>query len=137
VLGGVLLRVFVLINDHGIEELSENLKKICMVYCSADARPGLQRDLSFFNSEITVLSENVKRLQAAFDETNSTLANFKEHAQQLHLLGADDEHQQTLRHSVALQHYYTDLLKEEIRVINRINRSWWARLRRALNRVSS
>jgi hypothetical protein len=137
VLGGLLLRVFVLINDHGIEELSENLKKICMVYCSADARPGLKRELSFFNNEIIALSENVKRLQAAFDETNGTLASFKEHTKQLHLLGSDDEHQQTLRHSVALQHYYTDLLKEEIRVINRINRSWWARLRRALNRVSS
>jgi len=134
VLGGLLLRVFVLINDHGIEELSENLKKICMVYCSAEARPGLQRELGFFNQEIAALGENVRRLQDAFNETNSTLANFREHAKQLHLLGGQDGDAQTLRDSVVLQHYYTDLLKEEIRVINRINRSWWARLKRALRR---
>lgn len=134
VLGGLLLRVFVLINDHGIEELSENLKKICMVYCSADAKPGLQRELDFFNDEITALGKNVKRLQAAFDETNRTLANFKDHAKELHLLGSEDENQKTLRDSVVLQHYYTDLLKEEIRVMNRINRSWWVRLRRAFKR---
>jgi hypothetical protein len=134
VLGGLLLRVFVLINDHGIDELSENLKKICMVYCSADAKPTLERELRFFNIEIAALGNNVKLLQAAFQETKNTLADFKDHARELHKLGSDEDGKQTLRDSVVLQQYYTDLLKEEIRVMNKINRSWWARLKRSLKR---
>lgn len=134
VLGGLLLRVFVLINDHGIDELSENLKKICMVYCSADTKPGLDRELRFFNQEVAALGENVKRLKVAFNETKESLSAFKEHALELHRLGDDQDRKETLRDSVVLQQYYTDLLKEEIRVMTKLNRSWWARLKRALRR---
>jgi hypothetical protein len=134
VLGGLLLRVFVLINDHGIEELSENLKKISMVYCSSDSKPSLERELRYFNVEITALGENVKLLQGALHETKETLAAFKEHAQELHKLGDTEESKHTLRDSVVLQKYYTDLLKEEIRVLNKLNGSWYVRLKRALRR---
>jgi len=134
VLGGLLLRVFVLINEHGIEELSENLKKICMVYCSSDCKPGLERELRFFNIEISTLGENVTLLQAALNETKDTLAAFKEQVRELHELGNDEYGKQTLRDAVRLQDHYTSLLKEEVRVISKINRSWWARLKRALQR---
>jgi len=134
VLGGLLLRVFVLINEHGIEELAENLKKISMVYCSSDTKPGLDKELRYFNNEIAVLGDNVKLLQGALKETNETLAVFKEQAQELHKLGNTDDNTHTLRDSVVLQKYYTDLLKEEIRVLNKLNGSWYVRLKKALRR---
>ena len=135
VLGGVLLRVFSLITDHGIETLAENLKKICMVYCSTDTKPSLQRELHVFNIEINALGQNVQRLQAAMSESRQAISDFRDEAIRLHKL-SDDEggNKQTLRDSVVLQHYYTDLLKEEIRAMNKINRSWWTRLKRALRR---
>lgn len=132
VLGGVLLRVFVLINNHGIEELSENLKKICMVYCATDLKPGLERDLRFLNVEISALGHNAKLLQDAMNESRQAIAAFREQAQALHKLGDEEDRKQTLRDSVVLQQYYTDLLKEEIRIMNKVNRSWWVRLKRAL-----
>jgi len=135
VLGGVLLRVFSLITDHGIEGLAENLKKICMVYCSADTKPTLERELRVFNHEINALGDNVQRLQAAMRESRQAISDFRDEAIRLHKLSDDEDGgKQTLRDSVVLQHYYTDLLKEEIRTLNKINRSWWARLKRALRR---
>jgi len=134
VLGGVLLRVFSLITEHGIEGLAENLKKICMVYCSADTKPSLERELRVFNHEINALGDNVQRLQAAMSESRQAISDFRDEAIRLHKLSDDEDGKQTLRDSVVLQHYYTDLLKEEIRTLNKINRSWWARLKRALRR---
>lgn len=134
VLGGLLLRVFVLINDHGIDELSETLKKISMVYCSTDIKPGMERELRNFNNEVIALGDNVKLLQGALHETKETLAAFKEQAQDLHKLGDTDDHKHTLRDSVVLQKYYSDLLKEEIRVLNKLNRSWYVRLKKAMRR---
>lgn len=134
VLGGVLLRVFSLITDHGIEALAENLRKICMVYCSADSKPSFERELHFFNTEINALGENVQRLQAAMSESRQAIAHFREEAVRLHKLGDDGETRETLRDSIVLQHYYSDLLKQEIRTLNKLNRSWWYRLKEALRR---
>jgi len=134
VLGGVLLRVFSLITDHGIEGLGESLKKICMVYCTADTRPSLERELRIFNREIDALGNNVLRLQTAMKESREAISAFRDEAIRLHKLSDGEGDKETLRDSVVLQHYYTDLLKEEIRTLNKINRSWWARLKRALRR---
>lgn len=134
VLGGVLLRVFVLINDHGIDDLSEDLKRICMVHCSSDCKPGLERELRYFNIEIAALGENFKLLQAALQESKLSLSEFKQQAEALQQLGDGGDGKQTLRDSVVLQQYYTDLLKEEVRIINNLNRSWWGRLKRSLKR---
>jgi hypothetical protein len=134
VLGGVLLRVFSLITEHGIEALAENLRKICMVYCSADTKPSFERELHFFNTEINALGENVQRLQAAMSESRQAIAHFREEAVRLHKLGDDEESRETLRDSIVLQHYYSDLLKQEIRTLNKLNRSWWYRLKQALRR---
>lgn len=134
VLGGVVLRVFVLINNHGIEELGENLKKICMVYCATDFKPGLERELRHLNVELVSLGENARLLQAAMDESRLAITAFREQAQALHHLGDEEDRKHTLRDSVVLQQYYTDLLKEEIRVMNRLNRSWWVRLKKAMRK---
>lgn len=134
VLGGVLLRVFSLITDHGIEGLSENLKKICMVYCSSDLKPSLERELRIFNIEITALGDNAQRLQQAMHESRQAISSFREEAVRLHQLSETEGNNQTLRDSVVLQHYYADLLKEEIRTMNKLNRSWWHRLKKAMRR---
>ena len=134
VLGGILLRVFSLITDHGIEGLSESLKKICMVYCSSDLKPSLERELRIFNIEINALGENALRLRNAMDESRIAISSFREEAVKLHQLSGEDSQNQTLRDSVVLQHYYADLLKEEIRTMNKLNRSWWFRLRKAMRK---
>ncbi|MEJ2553167.1 MAG: MotA/TolQ/ExbB proton channel family protein [Gammaproteobacteria bacterium] len=134
VLGGVLLRVFSLITEHGIEALAENLKKICMVYCSADCKPSFERELHLFNTEITALGENVHRLKAAMTESRHSIETFREEALRLHQLGDGQEDRESLRDSIVLQQYYSDLLRQEIRTLNKLNRSWWYRLKEAMRR---
>lgn len=136
VLGGILLRVFALITNHGINNLSDNLKKICMVYCAADCKPTVEREMRVLNEEITVLGDNVRALQSAFRDTRDAMATFHAAARELNQAGDREEQDKTLRDSVVLQMYYTDLLREEIRMVNKINRSWWGKLRRSLRHRS-
>jgi len=135
VLGGVLLRIFALITEHGVENLSDILKKICMVYCSSDCKPSLERDMRVLNAEMATLGNNVKYLQQAMSESRDVMTSFREEARQLNDLskeGSSDEDKPTLRESVVLQQYYARLLKEEIKMMNKFNRSWWPRLKRSL-----
>ena len=67
-------------------------------------------------------------------ESKESFAAFKEQVKELHQLGNDGDSKHTLRDSVVLQHYYTDLLKEEIRVLTKLNRSWWYRLKQAMKK---
>ena len=135
VLGGVLLRIFALITDHGISDLSDMLKKICMVYCAQDTRPSLERDMRLLNAEIATLGNNVQLLEGALNGTKAAMEDFRQTAKSLHQLGDDGgDQERSLRESLVLQMYYSDLLKEEIKMMNRINRSWWARLRRSVRR---
>lgn len=135
VLGGVLLRVFALITDQGIDSLTDMVKKICIVYCVADIKPTLDRDLRHLNADITQLGDNVRMLHDAMNESRTAIANFRQEAMLLSKLSEDDQTNATLRDSVVLQHYYADLLREEIRVMNKLNRSWWGRLRKAMRHV--
>lgn len=132
VMGGVLLRVFALITHHGIDGLVDYLKKITWVYCAADIKPTLERDLRSTNAEIVLLGENVRMLQTAMDETRRSLVSFRDEATRLKNLSDDADSKQTLRDAVVLQHYYSDLLQEEVKMLNRINRSWWAKLKRSV-----
>ncbi len=132
VLGGVILRVFALITDGGIHNLSDTLKKICMVYCASDCKPTMERDIRALNAEIEHLGVNVQTLRNALHDTKIAMQQFREEATHLNQLNDTEDRNKTLRDSVVLQMYYTDLLKKEIQMINRINRSWWGRLRRAL-----
>ncbi len=134
VLGGVLLRVFALITEHGVAGLSDNLKRISMVYILSDTKPTLERELRIINREVDALGNNVKLLQAAMSDSKLAMAAFHDEAQRLNQLGDDADRKQTLRDSVVLQKYYSDLLKEEIRIMNKINRSWWVRLKRSLGK---
>src|SRR3569833_3421601 len=90
VLGGVLLRVFSMITEHGIEGLSESLKKICMVYCSSDLKPSLERELRIFTIEITALGETAQRLRKAMNDSRLAISSFREEAVRLHQLSEED-----------------------------------------------
>lgn len=135
--GGILLRVFALITDHGINNLSDTLRKICMVYCAADTKPSVEREMHALNEEITALGTNVKALQAAFSDTKAAMSDFHSAARELSQITNGEDKEKTLRDSVVLQMYYTDLLKEEIRMVNKINRSWWAKLRKSMRRLGA
>ncbi len=52
VLGGVLLRIFAHIDESGVESLENSLTRICLVHCSADFKPSLERDMRIINSQI-------------------------------------------------------------------------------------
>lgn len=133
VLGGVLLRIFALITDHGISDLYDLLKKICMVYCAQDTHPSLDRDVRLLNAEIATLGDNAKLLEGAIAGTRAAMEEFHSTAQALRSLGDEEDGQEkTMRDSIVLQMYYADLLKQEVRMMNRINRSWWGRLRRSM-----
>jgi hypothetical protein len=45
VLGGVLLRVFAQITEHGINSVYDAVMRTCLVHCAADLQPTMQRDL--------------------------------------------------------------------------------------------
>jgi MotA/TolQ/ExbB proton channel family len=134
VLGGVLLPIFALITDHGIENLADILKKICMVYCSFDIKPSLERDMRVINAEITSLGDNVRHLQQAMEDSKKVMASFREEAKRLNDLSLheNDDEKPTLREAVVLQQYYAKLLQEEIKMMNKFNRAWWPRLKRAM-----
>lgn len=133
VLGGVLLRVFALITEHGVEGLADGMKKICLVYCSADTRPSVERDVRILGTELESLGKSAKVVEAALNDSLAAMSNFRDEAMRLKELGVtDDGEKLSLRDAVVLQQYYADLLQGEIKLMNKVNRSWWARLRRAL-----
>ncbi len=128
VLGGVLLRIFSLITSHGISDLSDTLKRI-FIFCTRDIGPSPERDMRLLNEEVLILSDNCRVLRDALNDTRSAMLAFRETASELHRLGSnEDKPDKTLRDSVILQMYYSDLLRDEIKLMNRVNRSWWTRL---------
>lgn len=76
VLGGVLLRIFAHIDEHGVESLEDALTRICLVYCSADFKPSLERDLHLINAEISNMSRNIKGLQKLLTNTRTAMTEF-------------------------------------------------------------
>ncbi len=133
VLGGVLLRVFALITEHGIEGVGDALKKIVLVYCSADTRPSVEREVRTLNIELEHLGDRARVVQAALNDSLTALSNFRNEAVRLNELSTtEDGERVSLRDAVVLQQYYSSLLQEEVKFMNKINKSWWVRIRRAM-----
>jgi biopolymer transport protein ExbB/TolQ len=78
VLGGVLLRIFSHIDEHGVESLENALTRICLVYCSADFKPSLERDLRIINAEIQGMARNIEALQKLLTNTREAMGDFAE-----------------------------------------------------------
>lgn len=132
VLGGVLLRVFAQITDHSVHALFDSVMRICLVYCSADFKPSLERDIRALKSELQALTSHVESVENAFASSRHAIAGFREELTQLRKLDVTDEEHTGLHELVKLQSYYSELLRQEIRMINRVNNPWRKRVRQFL-----
>jgi len=76
VLGGVLLRIFAHIDENGAASLEDALTRTCLVYCSSDFKPSLERDLHLINAEIATMSGNISNLQKLLTDTRGAMREF-------------------------------------------------------------
>lgn len=112
VLGGVLLRIFAHIDENGVESLENALTRICLVYCSADLKPSLQRDLRILNNEIQGMGHNIENLQKTLTDTRQAMHDF---AHETSHLGEETDVGQ-LREMVKLREAYIKSLAMEIKL---------------------
>jgi len=126
VLGGVLLRVFSHIDQNGVESLEESLTRICLIYCSADLKPSVERDVRILNTEIRSLTENIKTLQQSLQDSKTTMQGFAKELQDLRSL----EHNDTLVKKTFLQQAeYQQALRNEFQLKRMIKGRWWSVLK--------
>ncbi|HEC18749.1 MAG TPA: hypothetical protein ENI97_05340 [Gammaproteobacteria bacterium] len=76
VLGGVLLRIFAHIDENGVESLEDSLTRTCLVYCSSDLKPSLERDLHLINAEIDTMRRNIEGLHTLLVNTREAMREF-------------------------------------------------------------
>jgi len=129
VLGGVLMRIFALITEHGVGGLQDQLMKTCMVHCSADFKQSAEKDIRFLNVEIDALGIRVKTLEKTFDDSRIAINAFRDSIRELHQLSGDDSGVYSLRETLKMQKYYRILLRQEMHLMHRLNQSWWHRFK--------
>jgi hypothetical protein len=112
VLGGVLLRIFAHIDENGIASLEDTLTRICLVYCSADFKPSLGRDLRIFNAQIQDMRDNIKSLQNLLINTRQSMTEFATEAKH----PGQDMDIEHLREMVKLRQNYVRSLALEIKL---------------------
>jgi hypothetical protein len=112
VLGGVLLRIFAHIDESGIESLENALTRICLVHCSADLKPSVERDLRLLNAEITAMSQHIEGLYKLLTDTQQAMRDF---AHEVTLPGQEVKIDH-LREMVKLREAYTRSLAMEIKL---------------------
>ena len=133
VLGGVLLRIFALITENGIGSLLDYITKTCMVYLSPDFKPTVERDVRFLSVEIDALADKVSSLRLVFDDSKESIHEFHEAIKKLHTeTESPEEGVYTLRETLRMQKYYRVLIRQELTLMNKLNRSWWTRLKYAM-----
>ena len=133
VLGGVLLRIFALITENGIGSLLDYITKTCMVHLSPDFKPTVERDVRFLSVEIDALADKVSSLRLVFDDSKESIHEFHEAIKKLHTeTESPEEGVYTLRETLRMQKYYRVLIRQELTLMNKLNRSWWSRLKYAM-----
>lgn len=130
--GGLIVRVFAMITEGGIEDIHDRLTHITLVQCAMDTKVSADKEVHVLNHEIEALTHNVRTLQLAFSEAKAAMADFHEQVKQLHHFGADGDDLHALRDSIRLQRHYRLLLKQEVHLLDRINSAWYAPLRKLL-----
>ena len=126
-LGGVLLRVFAQITEHGINSVYDAVMRTCLVHCAADLQPSMQRDLRQLDTQIEALGLRIKVLQHAFNESRETMSRFREEAVLLRDLSQDEN--KILLENIRLHKHSIEMMRGEVNAMRRINKSWWERLR--------
>ena len=126
VLGGVLLRVFSHIDQNGVESLEESLTRVCLVYCSADFKPSMERDMRILNSEVQSLTDNVNALQQSLRESRETMHTFSKELKELRQLENENT---VVRKITSQQQQYLDGLRQEFQLKRMIKGRWWSVLK--------
>lgn len=119
VLGGVLLRIYGHIDEHGVESLENSLIRICLIYCSADTKPSVDRDIRILNAEIKALTQNLTALQSALDSSQHGISDI---VSKLVQPGGDGEND-SLREHIHLRREHLKTLHAEWR-LERAKRGW-------------
>ncbi|RMD78011.1 MAG: hypothetical protein D6809_06820 [Gammaproteobacteria bacterium] len=132
VLGGVLLRVFAQITEHGVDALHDNLTRTVMVRCGAELQPSLERDVRALDGAMAALGEHVKVLEIALNHSRGAMSQFREEVSQLK--EATRGEMAALAEEILRHRQYVELLQKEARLLRRLNRPWWALLRRRTRR---
>jgi len=135
VLGGVLLRVFAQITEHGTESLYDRLIRICLVYCSADLRASMEREVRFLDSELASLGQHIRTLQSACDDSRQAMALFRDEVEQLRQ--TSEQENVTLSDNIKMRHHNNQMLRHEVKMLRAANKPWWARLMDILRSKSS
>lgn len=130
VLGGVLLRVFAQISEHGVNSIYDAVMRTCLVHCAADMQPSMQRDLHQLDTQIEALGQRMKVLQHAFAETREAMTHFREETARLR--DVSQEENKILLENMRLHRYTVEMMRKEVKAMRRANKPWWARLRDAL-----
>ncbi len=130
ILGGVLLRVFAQITEQGVEGLFDRTMRICLVYCSVDFKPSLERDIRFLDAEMASLGERVKFLQSAFGASRSAMEEFRKEVENLR--GLSQEERTSLLETIEMNRQAYMLMRQETRLMQNLNRSFWQRCKDVL-----
>ncbi|MFV2056380.1 MAG: MotA/TolQ/ExbB proton channel family protein [Thiohalomonadales bacterium] len=133
VLGGVVLRVFGKIIENGVNSLYDMLMGICLVYCSADYKPSLSREARILNKEMRDLESSIGQIAVAFNASRIAMNEFRDDLK-IFSEKTEGEGEHTSLQEVIKRHvYYCEILREEVRLIQAANNSWWARLKLLFN----
>ncbi len=127
VLGGVLLRVFAQITDHGYDALYDKVLHVCLVNCSADLKNTAERDLRFLASELAMLGAQLEELQPIFIASQEAMGRLRHEAAAMRQ--QTQEENRLLRENIQLRQTDSRLLLEEIKQLRALNRPWSMRLR--------
>ncbi len=130
ILGGVLLRVFAQIAEQGVEALYDRIMRICLIYCSADFKPSLERDIRFLDAEMASLGERVKFLQSAFSASRGAMEEFRQEVGNLRSLS--QEERTALLETIEMNRQAYMLMRQETRLMKNLNRTFWQRCKDVL-----
>jgi len=130
VLGGILLRVFAQITDHGYDVLFDKIVHTCLVHCSADLRSSAERDIKFLSAEIEMLGEQIVHLKPMFEAAQTAMATFRKEASSLR--AETKEENQTLLENIHMRRMNAIKLHQELQLLQSLNRPLWMRILNAL-----
>lgn len=125
VLGGVLLRIFAHIDQNGVESFEESLTQVCLVHCSADFRPSLERDIRIINSEVENLTRNIAGLRQVLEESRQSIRDFATEMKALQDQEADDR---SIKKALQLRREYQQSLEQEFQLRRVMKGRFWSAL---------
>ena len=108
VLGGILLRVYAHIDEHGVESLENALTRICLVYCAADLRPSAEREAKLLENEIGVLNTAVQQLHNTLAHSRQAMSDFIAEIENLRKAEGEDA---LLEKTLRLRQRYLEMLR--------------------------